>query len=672
MVEAVTVATPVEMETSKLEQRDHHGSRAVLTLYGGERSAKQLFSSLGKRKTPDDFNEQVLPNGITSTTVIPAHTIEEDDEKKTTFGNVFKSSRDLPALSTPRPSKHTTTRNSSVHWHTPSLIPPQKTPDRRGNYNAQPLPTGTWLNYNAPPVPGHDEEVKSKRKSRDRRLSYGEPSSPTSAEMTAAFSQAKNNALFQSVYSSFAPEKDDTLAIIPSEQKNRMWWSKYGHERYQDLLDVRDASLYDGESSGDENEDINLEEMKAIADKWVPPQISDYLDKTKSETSEGILNQISDLIEALNTYQRARHEIFPSSSRVIKGGKVDGNGLANPSADEVGIYDALESHLSSLISDLPPYLLAKIDGNKLEELRISTRIQLPSKNQRGTLEEEELSAVSKPATHISAPIAANQTNASYTNLSARGGYAPQGQTPSHQYPRSPYNTSARTSVANAYPANHFGARSASQYQTAAPNRSSYSSTYGPQRAPTYANRFPNGNFNSPHAYNPYANGHRTPSQQQSNPYVQQQSTSQSRMPISATASMQGYRGTATDYQQRAPIPPAYNYGTTPNVAGGSPQPPYRAYSAQGQSPAQGQSSHQQSPHQHRPQYFHQSPPTHGSRIPPEPQTNGISGRGASPREQERSRPKAQMHEQYNRQSSETPQPLVENGGVQENGTFSSQ
>ena len=674
MVHAPDAADGVVMDVDKpLENASTPATtdaRRVLTLYGGERSAKQLFSSLGKRKSPDDFNEQALPNGISTTTVLPAHTSDEITEKKPTFGEQFATTHNLTPLSPPRPSKYTTTRNSSVHWHTPSLFQQaKKSPDRKVSFSSQPLATGAWLHYNVPPIPGQ-ESLDAKRKQRDLRSSYGEAPSPTKAEASAALDQAKDDALYQSVYSSFAPDKDDSLAIIATQQKDRLWWSKYGQDMYQELLDTRDEALYgvrNGDVINDSDVTVDVQEIREIAKTWKPPNIDDTepivngdAAATSKKNAEDLLREISDLLETLSSYQRARLESLPTSNRpsTAHGSSISGtaSGPSDPTSAEIEAYNALKAQLESLISDLPPYLLSKVNGDKLADLRVSTKIRVPGKNPQGTLEDNELSATLQTTSRGAVAPAVNQPPSTYANPQARSSYGPQNQSQSPHYPRNAYGPPAppRAPATNAYAGSHYAPRQTpSQYQQPASRASYAQQSYSSQRPPSYADRFANGMYNTPQNYGTTPNGSRA-SGPQGGTYSQQYSTPQPRMPAPVAGSLTGYRAANMDYQRSAAMQGSYNYGSAPT--GASPQPPQRQSFS-----AQGQGSYQQ-----RPSGYSQSPSYYASRPSAEPQVNGTSARragGPSPADQAAmiNRQKDQVPDQRQQQGSGSPQPIVENG-----------
>ena len=654
----------------------------VLTLFGGDpRQPKQLFSSLGKRKSPDDLDEILLPNGIKTTKIIPTHGLDsEDKEKTTTFRDNYPTPAGLPSLPKPRLSTQTITVKGSVGWYTPSISSKRVQDPRKSNFATQPLPAGNWLTYNAPPAPRQDSP-ETKRKQRERALSFGAAQSPTNDEAIAAHNQAKDDALFKSVYSSFAPDIDDSLAVVAAQQKTQMWWYKYGEDMYQELLDIKDQELYGTAVEVDEGEDdINEDEIKEALDNWVPLESSEEFahlanskgrEPSEKDTSE-LLAEISDLLDTLSSHQQIRNEALAPSARGSTGTistVAGGSGHpSSPSTAEFDVYETLKSQLALIVSDLPPYLVAKLDGNKLGALNISTRIQVEGPNQKGTLMEDELSTRARAATRTPVSAAVSQTPGAYSSIRG-GGYHPQTHTPSSHFSRPPYGaqTSApRPSMPNSYSSGHYAGRPAApaQYPPGGVRPPHPAAGYGADHRalPGYTQRFANGipQYGTPQNQGSYPNGYRSQGHQASS-YNPQYSTPQQRIPASAAATMQAYRATQSEYPQRPhPGGLGYGYGGSPTGNAVSPQPQHRlSFSAQGQSP-----------NPQRPQLHHQHSSNHGSRTSAEPATNGAGTAGRmSPDEQAAimDRQKAQLVERTSRQSSDTPQPATENGG-QQNGT----
>lgn len=608
-------------------------TRSVLTLYGGERGPKQLFSSIAKSKPENkSLSDQPLPNGIMMTNIVPVHSLSESKEKPHTIGQSFAPPPNLKALSPPRPiSKHASTRGSTLNWFSPadlaSAKESPKDPNVREGYIKQPLPTSKWLMYNVAPSTEQLASPESKRRHRDRALSTGEPQSAIPQEVTAAQAQGKEDALFRSVYSSFAPTHDDYGAIVTEEQKNRMWWSKYGENQLQEILAAKAEALYQDEEIG---QDLDLEDeiddalVQEAITNWKPIEASEMmqLDSKRedgpvgSRESSDLLGKISELLEVLNSHQRIRHLTQPANARALQGPKEQlptiPSSPTSPSAAELEVYDKLKAQLMEMISRLPPYMLAKLDGDKLGALQFSTKLKMAGKNQKGVLEGDGLGQKAKAPSSAPYPVTYNTTPA------ARGGYP---AAASQQFSRQPSYGQAPvqrpSGVNNSYLATpQYPTRPpASTHYPGNPGRPSYAAQYGGQRPPSYTDRYVSGQYSQPQSspsYSQYPNSYRPPMPHQSNSFGPQYATPQARIPPASTPAAQAFRGSHTEYQPRAPPPAAYNYGASVAgaLASGSPGIPH-----QGSPFPMGQQ-------QQRPQLYHQHSSHYGSRSPSQP--NGIA------------------------------------------------
>jgi len=694
---------PKEEDTQRTTNTTIGKSKTVLTLYGGERQAKQLFSSLAKPDFLDrEINEQALPNGISATTIIPTRSLS--DETKPTapiLGTVFASnarSLDPPKQS----SKHTATRSSSVNWYNPAdAASAPKEPSLRPTYSKQPLSSGQWLTYNAVPSSAQLATPETKRKQRDRALSFGEPQASLSEETMAAHNQAKEDALFRSVYSSFAPDRDDTGSIVSEQQRNRLWWAKIGEAEYQKLLDMKygpdqGSEALEKDAVADEDE-IDEEMIKEAIESWEPEDSAEVMKDKEADPAakdtDSILQEISDLLETLNSYQRIRNLSQITSTRTMPGQNAQlasmSGGPSSPSPAEFDTYDVLKDQLALIVANLPPYMVAKLDGDKLGALTISTRIPILAKDQKGTLTEDELSTRAKVPARNGGTGTTPQT-VPYTVPPGRTNSYPQAATtPAQQYAqRHTYGQQAvprPPSVASAYPSSQYlgGRPGGTPQYTHGTARPSYSSqgSYPPQRTPSssYTERFANGVAQvaqaygqpPPQSYSQYPNTYRPPAAQHAGSYSQQYSTPQARAASSSMAASQAYRGSQWESQQRAPAPPAYNYGSIPTGGSASPQNHHRSsMSAQGQGQGQGPGTAPQ-----RPQLWNQHSSHYGSRTSAEPQVNGAGGTASgrmSPDEQAAlmNRQKVQLAEQQSsvvRQGSHTPQ-LTPGQTPQQNGS----
>ncbi|KAL2039411.1 hypothetical protein N7G274_007683 [Stereocaulon virgatum] len=564
----------------------------VLTLFADTRPSKQLFSSM---RQPVNFHQPLvdvsLPNGITTTKIVPRHSINDMARKPgPTLREVFTPPASLPALPIPKQSRHTATKSSSVNWYNPAEVESRTRSNRRDSYTTQGLSVGQWLTYNVAPSPTQFASPESKRKQRDRTLSFGEPQNPVSPETTAAHNQAKEDALFRSVYSSFAPDRDDSNALVAEQQKDRLWWKKHGESRYLDLLAMKD----DGETGQEEmynglaEDEINEEDLQEALRTWRPEagmqemNASSHL-TTKvpdnSEEADILLREISDLLETLDSHQRVRNlTLTPATNaRTGSGPSLQLSGMPGsptiPSSAEIDVYETLKNQLVLIVSTLPPYLLSKLDGDKLGALKISTKLHVESKNQRGTMEEGEASAAIRARSTAPPPLPASSA---YPSVPARGSnYLQAAATPARQYPGGGYaaSTAPRPATNSSYlqnpqysnrPSNYSSGQARPSYPaqggyttqpaaSASAARYNYGTQYGQQSQSSYGS-YQNG-------YRPYAG------QNASNyNYNSQYATPQARPSSQAS---QAYRGSQTEYQQR-PVPPqGYGYGS---AHGGSASP----------------------------------------------------------------------------------------------------
>lgn len=410
---------PIKEEEPKIPQ-----SRTVLTLFGSANQVpKQLFSSLqqSRKVAPSDtapvtldtsvqvtlpLRESSLPNIMSTTEVFPLPDTSDAKTKKTsTIGEVFRAPAHLPQINPPKAARPTTGKSQIITFAPPEV----PKPGRKGSqsYAHQNMSAGFWLGYAGVDMPKDQSSPTAKQKSRQRALSMGEAQQPPSEASLVAVQQAKEDALFRSAYSSFAPTRDDASAIVPEETKNRIWWQKVGEKRFNEMFPI-DPALLDAEdtveveSNGATNEEDGFKEA---VDNWVPNDHSMTQDSEgKSEEEKGtdeVLQEISELLETLASYQRIRNLSLTTNPRTSV---VQNSALASlagspstPSTEEFDVYQILKSQLTLLVSQLPPYAVAKLNGDQLEELNISRTILFDTQEYKGVLEEDTLSRLAKTA-----------------------------------------------------------------------------------------------------------------------------------------------------------------------------------------------------------------------------------------------------------------------------------
>ncbi|KAL6720946.1 hypothetical protein ACLMJK_000046 [Lecanora helva] len=664
----------------------HSSADNALTLLSNNHPPKQLFTSLRKQDSSSrPLDELHLPNGITTTKITPQHSLNEDSKTRVpTFKDIFGPPSSLPPLTMPKQSRHTATRSSSVNWYNPTETESKAKPNRHNIHPNQAMPTGQWLKYNVAPSPTQLASPETKRKQRDRALSGGEAQTALSQETIESHNKAKEDALFRSVYSSFAPSHDDYGALVPTQQKNKIWWKKYGEARYEEILGLRDDGIELETMNTDEvldEEPLDMKELEAAVRNWQPEDPAQEMQGAKpprknppeseSEVDE-LLEDISDLIETLHSHQRIRNLTLTNNARPNTA-----NSPTSPSEAECAVYDTLKDQLTLIVSTLPPYLLSKLDGDKLGELKVSTRVPVELPNQKGVLEESEASiAAKRAAAPVAAPTAASQTPNHYSNVPGRNSSYLQASTPAQQYPRTGYgaSTAPRPGASSSYLQNpQYSNRPAAPNYSASATRPSYpvQGGYPPQGAAASTPRY---NYNQSYAqqsqtsYGGYQNGYRPYSGQNMNNYSYNGHlpASQARTPSNNSAAQvsQAYRGTQSEYQQRAVPPQGYGYGASPQTQY---RPPFNTQTSQG--------SIQRPPlHQHHSSQYQSS--TLGS-----PQVNGTASNGSpalpakmTSDEQSTAMDKSKVHlEQQNGQGPGTPQtgsgqytaPL---DGGQQNGT----
>ena len=618
-------------------------NKTVLTLCGGDRSAKQLFSSLAK--SDKALADMPLPNGITTTSLMPVHDQGEVNNKVPTFGERYKTPSHLKQLSPPKPiSRHVATRSMNVGWHDPiEMLTTSKEPSPRDPYFVQNLPTGRSLTYNVAPSTDQMTSPTSKRRFRDRALSTGEPQSAIDAETTIAHEKAKEDALFRSVFSSFAPSRDDQGAVVSELEKNRIWWAKYGEPQLHGHIDTI-GDVFEGFEeamdvvTGEELDEKLIEEGLTNWTTYNEAQTPFDKQAEEGKGADGLLKEISELLEILNSHQRIRHATQPSSTQPLQGSKSQQSDLPSeismPSDAEYEVYEDLKTQLAEVIASLPPYMLSKIDGDKLRPLQLNTKIQIQGRHQKGTLEDDMTSARPRPGAYGNqAPYAAP--------VSTRGGYASTpAQPPTH---RTSY--SSQTPVQRAVPNTSY-----SRYAGQTPTASQYAPStarptynqYPPQRTPSsYASQY--GYQQS--SYSQYGNAYRPTGMQQVSNYSPQYSPAHRPPPQGAPAQYS---------QQRAPVPPNYQY----NQAGQGRSPNTHPLANYGGQPAGAPT---------RPPLPHQYSGSYGGSQSPQHQVNGI-GMDSQGRQSPMQRPDST---DVRKQHSLTPQPQIQPAGSpqpQRNGT----
>ena len=500
-----------------------------------------------------------------------------------------------------------------------------------------------------------------------------------------AHQQAKEDALFRNAYSSFAPRRDDAAALIPETMKNRLWWRRVGEQRFQEILPpIKSVEQIDEiEDALGVDEAREDEVFKQAAETWVPEELPTELkegatadEEAKDKDTEEILKDVSELLETLNSYQHVRNLSLASTARMSAGQNPQLTALSgsptSPSSAEFDVYNMLKSQLALLISTLPPYAVAKLNGDQMGALNISTKLELEAKNYKGTMEEDEITAKARQAALSAAAGSAARTATPNMNVSSRGHYP--------QSLNTPGQSTQRSSYAAQVPGSRPGGPSTSyhshqQYSNRPPSASNHYASYPAQRPPSSSSErhsYTSQQYSQQTPAHPSQYGQRQPPTQNGYPYGQQYGTPHAGAQAAPMQGQQYQRPSQPGYQQRAQNAHSYNYGGMGGGRSGSPQkaasytPQQRpSYPAQSQSPGQ-----QRSPH-------HQPSGQYGSQAPNVAQLNGAAVAGnyhmtADEQAMLMNRQKAQLAQQIAtnppRQGSGTPQPPNGQYGAQHNGT----
>lgn len=443
--------------------------RAVLTLFANAQGPKQLFSSLqnptlvppSKKldgetqldtsvKVEVPLQEAFLPSILSTTKIVPVQSADPANHKgkRPTIGELFAPPATLLQLAAPKPAKPLSTKGNTISWVPPESV--AKTSRKSHTYFNQNQSTGQWLGYGGVDTPKEPTSPEAKQKHRQRALSTGEANPPPSQTTMAALQLAREDALFRGAFSSFAPTHDDSVAIIPGEVKNRVWWHKVGEKRFQDTM-VIDPALLEGQTDGME---VNSKEKNGEDELF--RQVVESFDVDLDEDPQAepvdknlvdeILAEISELLETLHSYQRIRYSQLPNSSRTPASQTAALTALAgspsNPSSAEVETYKILKSQLALMISALPPYAVAKLNGDQMADLKISRNLVIGTREYRGVMEEDQVSRLAKAAA-LTAPVGAapgSRITSQYANAGGQYSRTPSLPTPrtTHQNPNSYY------------------------------------------------------------------------------------------------------------------------------------------------------------------------------------------------------------------------------------------
>ncbi|CAK7207587.1 hypothetical protein SEUCBS139899_010397 [Sporothrix eucalyptigena] len=423
----------------------------VLTVFGNAPGPRQLFSSLPvhsstANSTDDDADsvedivrEDVDINfgGNMTLTRVFAPPQPDKSTRVPTFGELFPSPRNLPPLQPPKAPKSTTKSNTLGFYH-PELV--ERSKYRAGSYSTQHITAGQWLDYsNATP----SSQIKTRQRERAQSLAGRKPSA-TELELS------EMESLFRGAFSSFAPSKDDSAAIVSASQVGRMWWQRVGHRVFQRMVEAEldeDEHFISEVSTPEDTVPAGVldeEALQKTLEEWDDSLVDPSLEEVMGEKSDidkdvdDMLQEVSDLIVTLASYQRNRNLTLPTSQDRFSADPVNADMLRNgtlaqqPSEEEMLTYQTLKAQLSLIIQALPPYAVARLNSDKLAELNISTKIEVRGEEYRGILEEDESVVRARQAAAAQAAVSSPQRTPAHrsASTSANHNYGPQFNTPS--------------------------------------------------------------------------------------------------------------------------------------------------------------------------------------------------------------------------------------------------
>lgn len=468
----------IEGTSGLIDSDTGHERGLVLTLNSvTEKGPKPLYSGLQHSNELDmtsdsvrgiiagtfaSLDAKILPNGMTVIEPVALHTLRQlkESKEKRTIGEVFPPHRSLKSLEAPQLSRNLQRDGVLEFGERPGVGALEKAkPIFKGDYKFAPLPTGHWLQYHSSATK-NQIEPEEKRRQRGQTLNSGEGLADLSREDTLEHDQVKVKALFQAAYSSFAPSIDNSAAVMPENARSELWWNKFGKRRFQSIFSSIQYPLdgLDDRLDGMAQESPLRDDFETVVTDFEPEEhtLAEYLEAERvgeagQKGTDELLTEVSELLETLNSYQRIRNLSSTPKSLPAEIPKAPTT-AATPSTAEFDTYEILKLQLTVLIDSLPPFAIAKLNGDHLSALNIGSKMLVENYDYSGTMEPDDQTlqrrraaaiasaAASRTAVapagrtgpyHTPAAPASNYNRAAYTVNSAR---------PPYQQPPRPYAT----------------------------------------------------------------------------------------------------------------------------------------------------------------------------------------------------------------------------------------
>lgn len=403
----------------------------VITLRSNDGGVvKQLFTGL--RKLPngnvklEDIDIRRLPSGFDIADAAVPDVVLSPDHDPRTFGDVFRPARNLRPLDQPKSSRGT--KDTSLNFIKPFE---NQIVTNKDDYRLAPLSTGTWLEYAIP-----DQE-------RGKYIHQDPPtvkSDPTS--------------MFKATFSSFAPVQDNSSAIVSYSDRSREWFRKHGNQAMRLVSGTPTSEEWSTGTYPEIDDDY-----QQLIDTFVssPEEESKEIPTPEEDSDKDVLEEISELLQTLSSYQQLRDldrsRVFAANSK--------------PVGPEVDIYELLRQQLKLLVSTLPPFAVAKLDGDQLKALSIDTKLIVTTPDVAGTGQPDEgfLQRARQLQAQQQPPTRPNQSRNSYATSTASAAYNSQARS---------YNSGATTTPSMP----GYAQRGAQMYSTPRPSVASNTTAYG--------------------------------------------------------------------------------------------------------------------------------------------------------------------------------------------------
>jgi hypothetical protein len=247
------------------------------------------------------------------------------------------------------------------------------------------------------------------------------PVEKTKAQAEAEL-QKQEEALFRRAFSSFAPSTDNAKSLVPAQTKAMMWYNKVGDRRFNEVFGD-DLALVSGSppefaldpalaESNAKDEDFSkvVEQLDSL-----PDEVFSQAEPDRTNPDE-VLRQISELLETLASHQRIRNAVIPSTASASRTPISPAPTLASkigkpdaPAEDEINTYNKLRHEIAYLVMKLPPYAVAKLDGDQLSELGVSKLLPFEARDYQGAMEEDEVAKIAKRTAAATAAATASLT-----------------------------------------------------------------------------------------------------------------------------------------------------------------------------------------------------------------------------------------------------------------------